>query len=243
MKKILLLCGGVLGMYVSQAQQNFFNMPSGDITPKGKTFYQHQLNVYNQQVESKGHFVYGLGKGRDIGINVVGKGVDWSDRTPLLFNDKIQNGAVYPVIMGTFQQQIKLNQQIFVNIGTQGGTNVSGKENRMHFHHFSYGLLVAQDKKGNKITGGVYHTNRPFVGPGNTSGIMLGYEYKLSKHWFLMGDWISGNNESGVAVIGGMYQLNKRVQLCAGWQIPNPGTPKRQALVLEINLLGWDFLH
>ncbi|MFM7853174.1 MAG: hypothetical protein ACKO96_14940, partial [Flammeovirgaceae bacterium] len=32
----------------SNAQQNLFNIPSGDITRQGKFFYQHQLNIYNQ---------------------------------------------------------------------------------------------------------------------------------------------------------------------------------------------------
>jgi hypothetical protein len=79
-----------------------------------------------------------------------------------------------------------------------------------------------------------------FVGQGNTFGAMLGYELKLSKRWYLMGDWVSGNNDASVAVIGGMYNLTKRIQLCAGWQIPNPSTPKDMGVVLEINLLGWD---
>lgn len=28
------------------AQQNLFNIPSGDVTPTGEWFYQHQLNFY-----------------------------------------------------------------------------------------------------------------------------------------------------------------------------------------------------
>jgi len=56
------------------AQQNLFNIPSGDITPKNKIFYQHQFNVYPKKFESKAHFVYGLGGGWDAGLNLVGKG-------------------------------------------------------------------------------------------------------------------------------------------------------------------------
>jgi hypothetical protein len=37
-----------------------------------------------------------------------------------------------------------------------------------------------------------------------------------------------------------MYNLTKRIQLCAGWQIPNPNTPKPMGVVLELNIMGWD---
>jgi hypothetical protein len=55
-----------------------------------------------------------------------------------------------------------------------------------------------------------------------------------------MGDWMSGSNDAAVSVIGAMYNASKRIQLCAGWQIPNPNTPKPSGLVIEVNLLGWD---
>ena len=55
-----------------------------------------------------------------------------------------------------------------------------------------------------------------------------------------MGDWVSGNNDAAVMVLGGMVNVSERFQLCAGWQIPNPGTPKPMGFVLEINLMGWD---
>jgi hypothetical protein len=79
-----------------------------------------------------------------------------------------------------------------------------------------------------------------FVGDGNTFGFKAGYEFKLLKRWYLMGDWVSGNNDASVMVLGGMYNITKRFQICAGWQIPNPKTPKPMGLVLEINLMGWD---
>lgn len=49
-------------------------IPPGEITPKGNVFYQYQLNVHWKYFESKGHFVYGLGKGRNAGVNLVSKG-------------------------------------------------------------------------------------------------------------------------------------------------------------------------
>jgi len=231
----------LLIQFQSNAQQNLFNIPSGDITHKKKGFYQHQLNVYNNKFESKAHFVYGLGKGWDAGVNVVGKGLYFSPNWRALHNDNPAKGAVYPIVMGTVQKQFPISKNIDFNIGTQFGYNISRKIQNKELNYFTYGLGVFHFMNHkSRIVAGLYQTNRMFVGQGNTFGTMLGYEIKLSKKWYLMGDWISGDNDAAVAVLGGIYNLTKRIQICAGWQIPNPSTPKDMGAVLEINILGWD---
>jgi hypothetical protein len=46
------------------AQQNLFNIPSGDITPQNKIFFQQQININSiSKYAAKSHFVYGLCKG------------------------------------------------------------------------------------------------------------------------------------------------------------------------------------
>ena len=75
-----------------QAQQNLFNIPSGDITPKGKLFYQHQINTYRNKFESKGHFVYGLGKGWDVGANLVGTGAKFNPSWKTIYNSDFSGG-------------------------------------------------------------------------------------------------------------------------------------------------------
>ncbi len=222
------------------AQQNLFNIPSGDITNTKKIFYQHQLNIYSEKLESKAHFVYGLGKGWDIGANLVGKGLYFSPNWRLLHNDNAAKGAVYPILMGTVQKQFEITDHFLINAGTQIGWNLSSQIKNKEFNHYSYLIGSYHISKHGKIVTGFYHTNTMFVGGGNTFGILGGYEFKISKKAYLMGDWVSGNNESAVMVLGGMVNVSKRIQLCAGWQIPNPNTPKPMGLVLEFNLMGWD---
>lgn len=222
------------------AQQNLFNIPSGDITNKKKFFYQHQLNLYSDKLESKGQLTYGLGKGWDAGMNLVGKGVYFSPDWRILHNDSPLKGALYPVLMGTLQKQFELSDHWDLNLGTQVGFNLSRKINNKELNHFSYGIAAYHFKEECKIIGGLYKTNEMYVGDRKTFGVMLGYEVKISKRLFLVGDWVSGNNDASVAVLGGTYNLSKRVQICAGWQIPNPNTLKPMGLVLELNLLGWD---
>lgn len=225
----------------SAAQQNLFNIPSGDLTRAGKIFYQHQLNLYTTAVESKGHFVYGLGKDWEIGANLVGKGMYFSSDWRLLHNDDPDHGALYPFLMLTAQKRFVISDDIDVNLGVQGGYNLSDRLANKKFAFFNYGLGVFHlaDRTSRIVVGG-YHTDDEFVGDGNEVGVMLGYEVKITRGLYLMGDWMSGDNDAAVAVLGGMYNLSKRIQICAGVMIPNPDTPKPMGLVLELNYLGWD---
>lgn len=233
----------LLGTTPSQAQQNLFNIPSGDITPQKKIFYQHQLNVYAQKVESKAHFVYGLGRGWDVGANLVGKGAYFTPEWRLLHNDLRQNGALFPVLLGTLQKQFVLGTHTNLNLGTQAGVNLSRRLERKQFNHFSYGMITQHFGPGRRLIAGGYLSNPMFVGTGNRAGVLLGYEWKLTEKWYLMGDWLSGRNDAGAGVFGFMFWPGKRLQFCAGALVPNPRTPKPMGLVLELNVLGWKAKH
>jgi hypothetical protein len=67
-------------------------------------------------------------------------------------------------------------------------------------------LLASELPNHTKFTLGTYQTNDYLAGKGNNIRLMFGYEIPLSKRWFLMGDMLSGNNSTSVAVIGAMYQ-------------------------------------
>jgi hypothetical protein len=227
----------------AHAQQNLFNIPSGDITPHRKVFYQHQLNVYARKFESKGHFVYGLGRGWDAGANLVGKGAYFTPEWRLLHNDLRQNGALFPVLMGTVQKQFRVGTRLMFNVGTQVGFNLSRRIERKQLNYFNYAQLTRHFGPGRRIIAGGYLSNEMFVGTGNRAGMLVGYEWKLSEKWYLMGDWLSGRNDAAAGVFGLMFWPGKRLQFCAGALIPNPGTPKPPGLVLELNVLGWEAKH
>jgi hypothetical protein len=228
--------------YQTKAQQNLFNIPSGDITPKGKFFYQHQINTYSNKFESKGHFVYGLGKGWDVGVNLVGTGAYFNpDWKPIYNSDFSEGKALSPTILATLQKQFKIGEHWAVNLGTQSGVNLTNSTDKIQLAYFHYGLLSYQVKPGAKILFGPYATNQQYVGAGNRAGIQMGYEWKVAKDFYLMGDFISGNNDSAVLVPGIMYNVSNRVQLCLGYMLPNPNTQKKQAVVFEFNWYGWNY--
>ncbi len=119
--------------------------------------------------------MYGLGRGWDAGINLVGTG---RPNGAMLHNDNVCQGAVYPVASATLQKQVMLSDRLNVNVGTQAGTNLSRFVDRKTLNHFSYGIASYQVGPGRRILAGPYVTNNAFVRPGNRAGLMLGYEWK-----------------------------------------------------------------
>jgi hypothetical protein len=73
MKKVLTL---LLISFAGYSQQNFFNVPSSDITKAKHVFFQQQLNFICSGFQSSTTFCYGLGKNYEIGFNVIGVTVD-----------------------------------------------------------------------------------------------------------------------------------------------------------------------
>lgn len=246
MKRTLLTLLILLPM-TTIAQQNLFNIASGDITGKKRVFYQHQLNFYNlYSLESKQHLVYGLGKNWEVGANLINMKFNLNGTTNqnqwIDLIDTLNSSPVSPLMLFTAQKGFPIlpDNLLRFNVGTQMGTNIITENGRSYFAHKSYALLASELPNHIKLTGGAYLTNKAFVGSGNTLGWMIGYEVPLSKRWFLMGDILSGSNSNSVAVIGGMVNVSKYFQLCFGGIIPTPQNKTTPyGVVLEVNLLSW----
>jgi hypothetical protein len=241
-KKIAFTIVSLLLIHFVNAQQNLFNIPSGDLTPKNKVFYQQQININAvSQYAAKSHFVYGLGKGWEIGFNALNMNWDFT-KSPVFRTSAppAQATPFYPVGVITSQKQWNLNDHLGINIGTQLGVNLSESISKKRATHFSYLLGKYQLLHGVKIIGGTYLTDERMVGTGNTMGILAGTEVHINKKWLFMADFVSGNNKNGVSVFGFTYNVNPRFQLCAGWQLPNLNNrAETPALVLELNLFNF----
>jgi hypothetical protein len=227
------------------AQQNLFNIPSGDITPKGEFFYQHQLNFYSlNELESKSHIVYGVGKGWDLGLNFVDLPLKLGQSQIISFNDNSNRKPLYPLLMATLQKQFILKEdRLFLNVGTQIGPNLSNELSNKRIAMMNYAIARWQPSKKGYMAIGPYHTNDVFVGgpPENHFGLMLGYEYRLNDKWLLMGDFISGDHKKSQTVIGGGYNVSGKLQIFLGSLLAFPNTKLNNGLVIEINWYGWNF--
>jgi len=239
---LLVFClSGVVSTTFSQ--QNLFNIPSGDITPNKKIFYQHQLNFYAvNDFESKSHFVYGVGKGWDFGFNLIDLPVQIGNGRLFSYNDESIRKPLFPLFLLTAQKQWKLGDHLQFNIGTQTGVNLSPMVDRKQFATITSGLFRWKGKRG-FVIGGPYLSNDVFVGTEKqwTVGYKLGYEYYVTEKWLLMGDLISGQHKKGQTVIGGGYTVNKHLQLFLGALLAFPYRELHDGVVFELNWYSWNF--
>ncbi|AQG80275.1 hypothetical protein [Spirosoma montaniterrae] len=227
----------------SLAQQNLFNIPAGDLTPKNKFFFQHQSNFYGSAgVESKNHFVYGLGGGFEIGANVQNLKMEFRQNSPFFTtsSDTDKAAPIRPLFQLTAQKFFFLNDKFKTSIGTQLGTGLNRFGQNMRGTHFTYNTWVYEPRHHVKFVVGPYVTDRGTVGQGNTVGVLVGFEYPVHKKLLIMGDFISGNNATSVSVLGVNFLATKRIQLCLGGLIPNPNSGNKPGVVFELNILGFD---
>lgn len=245
MRKWLVLAVLLLAVCKLNAQQNLFNIPSGDVTPKNKFFYQHQLNLYEiNEFETKSHVVYGLGRGWDAGINFIDLPLRTGNGRLISYNDISNRKPLYPLLLVTAQKQWDLSKKLQMNAGTQIGFNMSSSVSNKQLAFMNYALLKWKFNKRGYLLGGPYLSNDVFVGgpPSLRLGYMFGYEYKINKHWLVMGDFISGTHKKSQAVLGGGYNLTKRLQIFAGALLAFPNRNLQNGLVVEINWYGWNFM-
>lgn len=241
--RILAILFMLLLSIAGRGQQNLFNIPSGDINPKGEFFYQHQLNFYAwNDFETKSHLVYGLGKGWDAGLNFVDLPLRLNTATVIAFNDNSNRKPLYPLLMATVQKGWQATESWNVNIGLQVGPNLSNDFSKKKLAYFYYALARCRPTDWVAITGGPYLTNNVFVGGGKDAhmGFQGGYEIKVTKRWLLMGDFISGSHKKSQTVIGGGYTVNKRLQLFLGNLFAFPNQDLTNGVVFELNWFGWE---
>jgi hypothetical protein len=227
-----------------QAQQNLFNIPSGDITPTKKWFYQHQINAYSlSKYESKSHLVYGLAKSFDVGLNVINIPISFKSHPVIKQNDDRSNGPLFPAALLTSQYQLKFHPKLYLNSGGMYGINIPSSIDHTSFLFQLYSLMMYKPTSSLRILSGPYYANKNLVGNNASIGIMAGFEYILHPKLYLMGDYVSGNNASSSAVLGFNYNLTHRIQLCLGGLLATPDHEYKPGVVFELNLLGYDLDH
>jgi hypothetical protein len=241
--RFLLVSSLFCGSGVLYSQQNLFNVPSGDIIKQNKVFYQHQLNFYAvNEFESKSHFVYGLGKNWDIGFNLIDVPVRIGKGHIFSYNNLTISKPLYPLFLFTGQKQWNLSKSLQFNIGTQTGANISPEISGKRFASLTYGLFRLKNERG-FVIGGPYVSNDVFTGgpPQWRTGYMLGYEYYITERWLLMGDFISGAHTKSQTIIGGGYNISKRLQLFVGALLAFPNRELQDGVVFELNWFNYDF--
>lgn len=223
----------LLVSFSAHGQQNFFNIPSGQITPKEEFFYQHQVNAFSpRNLASKQHVVYGVGKNSEVGFNFVnyypnGKTSKEIEGSP---------GPLTNILAPTFQHAVFLSDDLTVNIGGQYGTAHVGSSGVLAGTGMGFGALSYYHPESHfRVTGGAWISDVRFNGPGTKEGFLFGGEWMFADGTYVMGDWVSGDTKNSVSVIGGMVDVAKGFQLCLGALVPNKRSKEGDGVVFEVN--------
>lgn len=201
-------------------QQNFINVPSGEVTKAKKFFFQQQFN-FNEIIQSNTTIDYGLGNGFEIGINILG--LDYVQKSNSFFlNDTNDRDPYDPLLTVNALKQLEVNEKISFSFGTQIGVNIDF-DNRVNPANLTYLNVRFSDIfwKNCVLVAGPYYNSQHYGGAGNRIGGWLAVEVPLTNKWHILGESIVGDNAISYSSFGVVFFPRPRVPLTLGVQVPN----------------------
>ncbi|OLY90938.1 hypothetical protein SAMN05444008_1173 [Cnuella takakiae] len=222
----------------AEGQQNFFNVPSSDITQKGASFFQQQVNFYKGGVQFNATYNHGLGKGFEVGVNYLGLTMAATDhKLHMPFND--HELPYNPFLALNAQKRFSLSEHLTVAAGGQYGVTTTTVLRKGGYAYAN--MVLNEEAVGFKAVAGLYGATNSFFGAGSRLGgdvpigIQAGMEQALVKDKVvLQADYISGRHNISEVVLGGACYLNSKWILSAGYQLPGRLSKSVHALVLEL---------
>lgn len=220
------------------AQQNFFNVPSSDITEKNKVFLQQQVNLFPTNLSSNTTFCYGLGKNYEIGLNALGFTYDEPSKS-FVKNDENEI-PVFPSLGMNFQKEITTHKNYSLSLGGQ----VAFPKQIVNYEYYAY-LNNKFTFKKVKWVGGIYYGNKNYFGssPLFTSdikqlGLQLGLELEvIDERLFLQIDFISGRTPMSNLISGAAFKVNNHFILSSGYQLANSPNNSSNGIIFEVTFL------
>lgn len=178
--KAILICLMTYWATPALSQQNFFNVPSSDITPKHAFFGQQQLNLAASSIQYSTTMCYGLGHDFEMGLNVIGVKYDFNNQ----LTTNINTAPFSPMYAFNAQKKVELSEHWKMGIGGQLGTNQAFNGGS----YFYTNAIYTDEKTGTKLVAGLYRSSDGYFGPEtrnfseNTGfkklGIQMGIEKK-----------------------------------------------------------------
>ncbi|MCX8491900.1 MAG: hypothetical protein ORN54_12630 [Cyclobacteriaceae bacterium] len=220
------------------AQQNFFNVPSSDITENNRIFYQQQMNLFPKNIASNTTLCYGLGKKYEIGLNILGVTYDYD--TKKLISNSNNEQTIFPSVGINMQKQVLEFKKYSLAIGGQ----IAFPKKPEEFEYYIY-LNNRYELKKIKFVAGFYVGNNNYFGNETrfssdlqNIGIQLGTEYEIiNDKLFLQADFISGRTSVSNLIFGSAYKFTKHLILSSGFQIPNTKNTSSNGLIFEFTYI------
>lgn len=207
------------------AQQAIVNLPSADITPKGKNFLMHetQATPWGSARAWSGTNFYSYGVGRSTELAVT----SYNGGSPLAGNFATGVGfKSAPVVAKTWNVKQTFGSMFILN---HRGTGTG---------HFSYTHTSFElPKLETRISAGGFAGSRALFGK-NTANFIAGIEQPILHHRFtLLAEWIAGKHELGFFIPGILFHPRKNHFIVAAYKIPNYAVNGKTGIVLEYGLI------
>ena len=201
----------------SLAQQTIFNVPSADVTEKGKIFLQHESQFSNKFGLFTHYGAYGIGKNTELDLTLFGVG------TKNIRNEVLGVG---------FKTSIPLHEKSETKLTFGTLVPISLRRNGVGGYTYSH-LSTRLPKLKTRITSGVFVGTTSVFGRDFVSFIG-GIEQPVTKKFSIVMDWYSGKHSNGFFIPGFAYAF-KHATLWAGYQIHNNKENGNNGFVIEIS--------
>lgn len=232
---------GILIGYTAIAQQNFINVPSGVTTEKGNVFFQQQVNI-NQLLQSNATVEIGLGRGMEIGLNLLGLNFTEKGLHPNT-NDTSAMNPYNPLLLMNACKGLRINKNFGFAVGAQYGYNCR-KIHPPFAADLGYVNMFADHFLNNDgtVVAGLYVNSLHYGGLGSRYGEWLAAELPLNHRIHLMAETILGNNALSFTSFGVICFIKKNMPLTVGMQVPN-NNRNAKAFVFEFTYLSKKKVH
>lgn len=203
------------------AQQNFINVPSSEVTKKHKLFFQQQINI-NEQIQSNTTLDFGLGKGFEIGANVLGLNFS-TVKNSFIKNDTNDIDPYNPLVMLNGLKHFEISETVSLAFGAQVGLNYRDNK-RTTDASLAYGNILFKNLivHHSSLVVGCYYNSLHYGGrEGNRVGMWIGAEVPATEKIHFMAESVLGYNAISYTSLGVILYPAKRLPLTFGMQIPN----------------------
>ncbi len=199
------------------AQQTIFNVPSADITEKGKIFVQHESQFSDDFGLFTNYGAYGIGKYTELDLTLFG----------------VSTNNINNEVLGLgFKTTLPLHEKTETKLTFGSLIPISLRGNGVGGYTYSH-LSTRLPKLQTRITSGVFIGTNILFGRDvicNISGI----EQPVTKKLSIIMDWYSGKHANGFLIPGVSYAFNPALVLYAGYQIANNRSNGNNGFVIEL---------
>lgn len=207
------------------SQQAIVNLPSADITPKGKHFLMHETQWRPQRPGrywyATNFYCYGLGKNTELAVTTYNSG------TPQAPNENIGVGFKTAIPLWS---KTHPNLELKWTFGQMLTYNLRGKG--LGGFTYSHGSVVLP-KIHTRLTAGVsFGTQNLFKK--TTVHPIAAFEQPLIKHrLYLLGEWFYGRHDFGFFTPGVLFHPAKNHIIVVAYKLPNHPSNGKSGLVIE----------